>query len=81
MNTKLTLSLDRTVIEAAKRTLQTKDQSLSSIIEDYFRALIAVKTKKNPTSPLVTELSGIASLPKNTSDQDVITDYLLEKYQ
>jgi hypothetical protein len=81
MSTKLTLSLDSSVIESAKRNLQTKEKSLSSLIEDYFKALLATKTKKSQNTPIVDELSGVASLPKNVNKNDVISDYLLEKYQ
>lgn len=81
MNTKLTLSLDSSVIENAKRDLQTKERSLSAIIEDYFRALLATKTKKQKDTPIVEELSGIVSLDSKISKNDIIADYLLEKYE
>ncbi|GEM_PF-5969435 len=51
MNTKLTLSIDSAVIDKAKKNLQTKNKSLSGLIEDYFKLLIAAKTKQIPSPP------------------------------
>ena len=81
MNTKLTLSLNSTVIENAKRVLQTNGKSLSSIVEDYFRALIATKTQNREIGPITKGLTGVANLPKNKDERDVITEYLLNKYK
>lgn len=81
MNTKLTLSIDSSVINKAKRDLQTRDKSLSKLIEDYFSLLIATKTKHIESSPLVEELTGIAAVDKNADEKEIITQYLLEKYK
>lgn len=80
MNTKLTLSLDKTIIDNAKKTL-TKDTSLSKLIENYFKALLASRTITMQNSPIVEELTGIASISNDHSDKDIITGYLLEKYK
>ncbi|PIR43338.1 hypothetical protein COV24_03155 [candidate division WWE3 bacterium CG10_big_fil_rev_8_21_14_0_10_32_10] len=81
MNTKLTLSMDPNIINKAKKNLQTKEKSLSSIIEDYFKILIATKTKKTSDTPIVGELTGIASTSKKTNKTEIISNYLLEKYK
>jgi len=81
MNTKLTLSIDSVIIDKAKRNLQTRNRSLSSLVEDYFRTLIATKTKQITKTPVVEELTGIAKVGKNTDEKEVVTQYLLEKYQ
>lgn len=81
MNTKLTLSIDSTIIDKAKKNLQTKDKSLSALIEDYFRLLIITKTKLTPSAPLMKELTGIAKPNKNIAVSEIITEYLLEKYK
>lgn len=81
MKTKLTLSIDSAVIDKAKRNLQTRDKSLSALIEDYFRLLITTKTKRTPSASVVEELTGIARLNKNIDEKDVINGYLLEKYK
>lgn len=83
MSTKLTLSIDSVVINQAKKHLQTKNVSLSSLVEEYFKALVAIKTKKTAKTSIVKELSGIASTKKskNLEENELIADYLLEKYQ
>ena len=79
MMTKLTLSIKSDVVEKAKKALQTKNQSLSGLVEDYFRLLIQIKQKPNITSPIVKELTGLL---KNTKNPDkAIYDYLQEKYK
>jgi hypothetical protein len=40
MNTKLTLSLDKAVIEEAKKFASEKGSSLSELVENYFKLLI-----------------------------------------
>jgi hypothetical protein len=47
MNTKLTLTLEKDVIKKAKEYASQQGQSLSSLVENYFRILILEK-KENP---------------------------------
>ena len=79
MTTKLTLSIKPDIIEKAKRTLQTKNQSLSGLVEDYFRLLIKTKQQPDNASPIVRELTGMTG-NINKSDK-TIYDYLAEKYK
>ena len=81
MNTKLTLSLDSTVIDRAKSNLQSKNKSLSGLIEDYFKLLIDTKTRRTSSTPVVKELTGIANIDKNADEKDIVTEYLMEKYR
>lgn len=46
MNIKLTLSVDKTVIEQAKEYAQSKGVSLSAIIENYLKLLLQNKSEK-----------------------------------
>ena len=79
MTTKLTLSIKSEIIEEAKKALQSKNQSLSGIVEDYFRLLIQIKHKPNITSPIVKELTGL--LKNSKKPEKAIYDYLREKYK
>ncbi len=81
MNTKLTLSIDKEVIESAKRDLQSRGESLSHLIEEYFKALLSAKARHFTDTPVVAELTGIAKTSKDTNEKDIISDYLLEKYK
>ncbi len=79
METKLTLKLDKDVIEQAKIYSQKKNISLSRMVEKYFKSLFYEKTKDNFT-PLVKELTGIINLNEKSNYKDDYADYLTEKY-
>ena len=61
METKLTLKLDRSVIQSAKKYAANNNRSLSKLVEDYFRNLISENEPQKQYSPLVEELSGVIS--------------------
>jgi hypothetical protein len=80
METKLTLKLDKTVIQSAKQYAHHRNRSLSKLVEDYFRNLVASDTQqKSHFSPLVEELSGVIS-EKDLNNLSY-TDYLEAKYE
>jgi len=82
MEAKLTLMLDKGVIEKVKEYAKNKNISLSRMVERYFKALVEKnqdKEKKYP--PLVEELSGIIHLDKDFNFKDDYTNYLIEKYR
>ena len=81
MDKKLTLSLDKTIIESAKIYAKSNHMSLSKLIESYLSTL--TKPKKNSTeiTPLVKSLSGVISLDKDFDAKDEYADYLVEKYK
>ena len=71
MNAKLTLKLDKNAIERAKNFAQQTNQSLSSLVQNYFN-LISEKyeIKENDISPIVQEISGIIELDNNFNHRD-----------
>lgn len=81
MTKKLTLKLNDRLIERAKRYAAKRRQSLSQLVEDYFRFLSEKEDSENiQLSPIVEELSGSVTLPP---DYDLKTDYsryLTKKY-
>ena len=79
MDTKLTLKLDKSVIEQAKDYARKKNKSLSKIVEYFFRMLVqAEEDKSQELTPLVEELSGI--IKGDFDYTETITDYLMEKH-
>lgn len=81
MNTKLTLTLEDTVIEKAKIYAKKKERSLSSLIENYLKAL----TKEdNPNeielTPIVKSLKGSFTAPKDLDYKKELAKRLSEKY-
>lgn len=84
MEAKLTLKLDRNVIEEARKYAKNSNISLSRLVERYFRILTANKQEnkiEKKYSPLVEELSGIIKIDNDFDFKKEYTDYLIEKYQ
>lgn len=79
MNTKLTLNLDKEIIEEAKTYAKSHRVSLSKLIENYLNSVIR-ETKQQTTtvSPLVESLTGI--IPSTTDERKDYRDYLEKKY-
>lgn len=63
MNTKLTLTIEKEVIEIAKEYAQEKGQSLSELVENYFKFITSNKREIKPSnlSLRVQRLRGIIS--------------------
>ncbi len=81
MNTKLTLTIEQSVIQKAKRYAKDKERSLSSLIENYLRAL----TNENNTgeielTPIVKSLKGSFTAPKDFDYKKELSKRLSEKY-
>jgi len=83
MDTKLTLKLDKDIIAQAKLYAQNTRQSLSSLVERYFRYLLEKEQTRpvSKVSPTVKELSGIIRLDEDMNVRDEYTSWLLEKYR
>jgi len=82
MDTKLTLKLDKDVIEKAKRYAVTHDISLSQMVEKYFIAVTGEGNDNNVTlSPVVRELSGVIDADSSSVYRDDYADYLANKYK
>ena len=82
MNTKLTLTIEKEVIEIAKEYAKDKGQSLSEMVENYFKILTSAKIKVNEKqlSPKVRKLRGIIKTETNTDYKDILTEELSKKY-
>ena len=80
MDTKLTLKLDKEIINQAKRYAESRKISLSKLIEIYLQLLTKESSAKDNISPLVESLSGVIELPKNYDDKDDYSEYLTQKY-
>lgn len=61
MPAKLTLSVDKRVIERAKRFSRRQNKSLSKLVEGYLRKLTGVQTGQEEITPKVAALSGVIS--------------------
>ncbi len=81
MDKKLTLSLDKSVIESAKNYAKSNNISLSKLIESYLTTLTKRKRNSTEITPLVESLSGVINLDEDFDVKDAYTDYLIEKYK
>ena len=82
MDTKLTLKLNKNIIEKAKKYAQEHNQSLSMLVENYFRFLAGEeKNSQTELSPTVRELAGIISLEENYDHKKEYQEFLQEKYK
>ena len=65
MNTKLTLTIEQTVIEKAKKYAKDKERSLSNLIENYLKALTNESDSNEiELTPIVKSLKGSLLLQK-----------------
>lgn len=81
MDKKLTLSLNKSIIENAKVYAREHNISLSKLIESYLNSLTQQPNKQEEITPLVKSLSGVIDLPADFGSKKAYTDYLERKYQ
>ena len=81
MDTKLTIRLNKNVIEKAKVYAQSHKISLSKFVESYLDSITKVREKKIEITPLVESLSGVIDLPEDYNYKNDYTNYLMEKYK
>ncbi|CAD5251346.1 MULTISPECIES: DUF6364 family protein [unclassified Imperialibacter] len=81
MDTKLTLNVDKEIIEQAKAYAKAHKVSLSKLIESYLSSLTSKSSKGAEITPLVKSLSGVIKIDSDFDYKEGYTDYLLEKYK
>ncbi|WP_290794850.1 DUF6364 family protein [Flavihumibacter sp. UBA7668] len=81
MSTKLTLTIDKEIIESAKRYAQSKGRSLSDLVENYLKSLSGNKSGQNEISPRIRRLMGAVKLPENLDYKEELAKSLEEKYR
>ena len=81
MQAKLTLSLDKELIEQAKEFSRRQHKSLSKVVENYLRQATSTSSGEENFPPLVKELSGLIKPHEADRRKDEYTDYLVEKYR
>ena len=85
MNTKLTLKLDKSVIDKAKDYASSHKRSLSRIIESYLRSLVNQQENHNNEeiniSPFVKSMCTGNNLPAELDYKKEYSKHLDKKYQ
>jgi len=81
MDNKLTLTLNKEIIEAARKYAKKKKTSLSKLIENYLIAVTnSSKNSEIEISPLVKSLSGILKMGYKQDFKNRYPNYLKRKY-
>jgi hypothetical protein len=81
MKAKLTLTLNKSLIEKAKEYAKGSNLSLSTIIERYLSSLLEEKqTQERDSSPWGDHLPGMNHFDREFDLIDY-SDYLIDKYQ
>ena len=80
MNTKLTITVEQSIIEKAKAYAKEKGRSLSDIIENYLKTITKDEVITEEISPLVSSLKGSFKAPKNFNYKKELSKSLSEKY-
>ena len=83
MSTKLTLTIDKSVIEEAKQYAKSQGRSLSNLIEEYLKSVSSkdVKAKDLKLSPITKSLFGSVKLKDKDFDyKKVLEDEILKKH-
>ncbi len=80
MTTKLTLTIEDSIIDAAKKYAKKKGKSLSALVENYLKSISVKENKSTDISPKVLKLMGAVKLPKNFDYKKELQKALEEKY-
>ncbi|MBN2610680.1 MAG: hypothetical protein JXB00_03910 [Bacteroidales bacterium] len=85
MDTKLTLKLDKYVIDRAKEYASSQKRSLSGMIESYLKTLISKDKNQSDNdieiSPFVKSLRTGVKVPVDYDYKKAYVDHLAEKYK
>lgn len=80
MTTKLTLTIEKDVIETAKSYAQKKGRSLSGLVENYLKSLSGDENEAGNLSPKVKRLLGAIKLPDDFDYKENLGDEIEKKY-
>ena len=80
MQTKLTLTIEQTLIEQAKGYAKSKGRSLSDLIESYLKLLLQEGSSELTLSRDIRNLKGAIKLPKDFDYKAEIGKSISQKY-
>ena len=83
MDAKLTLKLEKEVIDRAKAYARRHDSSLSRLVESLLRGITMHESEgvSPEITPRVERLSGVLGCIPDLDEKEAITDYLMEKHR
>lgn len=85
MDAKLTLKLDKDVIEKAKEYAAAQERSLSNLVESYLKSLVnrekSNKIEEIEITPFVRSMTMGNDLPADFDYKTAVREHLVEKYK
>lgn len=78
--TKLTLSADSALVEAAKKLAAARGTSVSSMFSRFLHSLLAGTEKDLRSAPLTRKASGLVRLPTGRTDRELLEEALAAKH-
>ncbi len=79
MTTKLTLTVEKSIIERAKIYAKSTGRSLSELIENYLET-VTQDAGDEKRSPKLKKIVGSVKLPKNFDEEKELRSYFEEKH-
>lgn len=80
MITKLTLTVEKDVIEQVKIYAKKSGKSLSEMVQNYFLQVLNKENDESDISVEVKKIAGKIKLPQDFNDNDEKRNYLEKKY-
>ena len=80
MNTKLTLSVEKSIIDSAKMYAKKTGKSLSEIIQNYLEKLTLDEEIDNNLSSKLNKIVGSVELPKDFNEKEELKKYMENKH-
>jgi len=80
MTTKLTLTIDESIIDSAKAYARDQGRSLSDVVENYLKVLYTKSSLEDALSPKVVKLRGSLKLPADFDYKSELGNAIAEKY-
>jgi len=82
MSTKLTLTIEKEVIQTAKEYAKEKGQSLSELVENYFKLITINRRELKPKelSPRIQRLRGIIKTKEKLDYKQILEEELAKKH-
>jgi hypothetical protein len=80
MTTKLTLTIDESIIDSAKAYAREQGRSLSDVVENYLKVLSTKSPLEDALSPKVVKLRGSLKLQADFDYKSELGNAIAEKY-
>ncbi len=79
-DSKLTLSADKDVIEAAKRLARENRTSVSAMFSRLLLAMTSERSSAKALGPITRKATGLVKIPTHKGDRQLLEEALSEKY-